>query len=83
MPPEGSSRTAALPWLITLPASLLALVYVIFIIVPGCTGGAARNGGTWGCGNMPVVYLCSALFLGAAAYSGYQLVRIVLAGRAG
>jgi len=49
------------------PAPLAALAFVIFIIVPGCTPGRAGSGGIPGCEmNLPVVYLCSFLFLAAA-----------------
>jgi hypothetical protein len=84
MPPGAPARTAALPWLITLPTSLSALAFVIFIIVPGCTHGRAASGGIPGCEmNLPVVYLCSFLFLAAAVYSGYRLAGIVTEGRGG
>jgi len=57
---------------------------VIFIIVPGCTPGRAGSGGIPGCEmNLPVVYLCSFLFLAAAAYSGYRLAGVLVKGRAG
>ncbi|HSQ94391.1 MAG TPA: hypothetical protein VLL74_08875 [Methanoregula sp.] len=82
MPHGGSTCTAALPWLITLPASLAALAGVVFIIAPECARGGAGSGGLLSCGtNLPVVYLCSFLFLAAAVYSGYRLVRIVVMAR--
>ncbi len=83
MLPGDSPRTAALPWLITLPASLMALAFVLLVIVPGCTPTLAGSTGIPGCEmNLPVVYLCSFLFLAAAGYSGYRLVVILGKGRA-
>ncbi len=81
MPLGTFPRTVALPWLITLPASLAALAVVLFIIVPGCTPGLAGSSRIPGCEmNLPVVYLCSFLFLAAAGYSGYRLCRLVASG---
>ena len=77
MPPEGSGCSPALPWLISLVGSTSALGILYFVILPLCAGPAAKGGGTWSCGpDMPVVYLCSALFLAGAVYSAYRLVRI-------
>jgi hypothetical protein len=82
MPHGGSTRSTALPWLITLPASLSALAVVVFIIAPACAHGGAGSGGLLSCGmNLPVVYLCSFLFLAAAVYSGYRLGLIVIMAR--
>jgi hypothetical protein len=82
MPHGRSSRAAALPWLITLPASLAAFAVVVFIIAPACARGAAASKGPWSCSTtLPVVYLCSSLFLAAAVYSGYRLGRLVVPAR--
>ena len=77
MPPEGLYGSPALPWFISLFGSVSALGILFFIILPHCAGPAGKGGGTWSCGpDMPVVYLCSFLFLAGAVYSGYRLVRI-------
>jgi hypothetical protein len=79
MPPEGSSRDSALPWLITLPGSLLALAFVYFFVVPNCASLPVWGRDTGSCGTkILVVYLCSALFLGAAMYSGYRLAGVLV-----
>jgi len=82
MPPEGSFGSPALPWLISLFSSVSALGILYFVILPLCDSPAGKGGGSWSCGpDMPVVYLCSALFLAAVMYSGYRLAMIGMAGR--
>jgi hypothetical protein len=77
MPPAGTRRSPALPWLLSLFGSVSALGILFFVILPHCSGPAGKGGGTWSCGpDMPVVYLCSFLFLTGAVYSMYRLVRI-------
>ena len=77
MRPEGLYGSPALPWLISLFGSVSALGILFFVILPLCSGPEGKSGGTWSCGSdMPVVYLCSFLFLAGAVYSGYRLVRI-------
>jgi hypothetical protein len=83
MPPDGLYGSPALPRLITLPRSLLALSPIWFVIVPVfCADLAGRSSGLGGCGTKtPVVYLCSFVFLAGAGYSMYRLVRIGMEGR--
>jgi hypothetical protein len=74
MPQEGSPLTPAIPWLIILPASLAALAFVYFFIVPNCASLPVWGRTTGDCGTkIGVAYLCSGLFLAAAVYSGYRL----------
>ena len=81
MPPEGFPGNPVLPWLISLSGSLSALGILFFVIHPLCSGPAGKGGSTWSCGpDMPVVYLCTFLFLAGAVFSTYRLVRIGMDG---
>jgi hypothetical protein len=84
MQPDNSPDNPALPWFIVLATSVSALAFVIVFIIPNCADLPVwgRISGT--CGEkIYVAYLCAALFLGAAVYSGYRLCRMLFPARVG
>ena len=82
MAQDGPGMSPAMPWLITLLGSVSALFSVYFFIVPNCTALTVWGRVSGECGTkMPVIWLCSAVFLGAAVYSGYRLSRLLVPAR--
>ncbi len=79
MPPDNSRLSPALLWLIIFLASSSALAFVYFFIVPNCASLPVWGRVSGECGTkLPVIWLCSAVFLGATLYSGYRLARIMV-----
>jgi hypothetical protein len=84
MQPDSSPGNPALPWFIVLAASLTALAFVIMFIIPNCAHLPVWGRVSGTCGEkIYVAYLCAALFLGAAVYSGYRLCRMLFSARFG
>jgi len=84
MQPDSSPCNPALPWSIVLATSLTALAFVIIFIIPNCADLPVWGRVSGTCGEkIYVAYLCAAVFLGAAVFSGYRLARLLIPARSG
>jgi hypothetical protein len=83
MTPDDTGGITAVAWIIILVASLSGLAFVIFFILPNCASLPVRGipDGECGIEKMAVIYLCSAMFCGATAFSGYRLARAAAKGQ--
>ncbi len=74
--PEDDPPLPAYVWLIILAASVAALAFVYWYIVPNCATLPIRGRVYGDCGTaMAIVYVATVPFLGAAVFSGYRLAR--------
>lgn len=75
MPPDESRTLPSYIWIIILSATLSALAFVYFYLIPNCATLPIRGKVYGECGTvqMGILSVCSVLFLGAAVYSGYRL----------